>query len=261
MWHRTRILSLWSGRYSSASSGSLVLVVVPIFSATLGFAPAHTHVSPNSDAATLLSDHPAQSGALGQAWELLRTEDLKWLRLHFQAVIDHGGPISIAFGLFGQFILILGTFELLVQAKAQPVLAFMADRQIRKNEIARRLGPIQVHHSGYGSASQDWRGLSLRGDASVGNGSRSFQSCEQEIIGMHSEGDVRLAVLALEDLELYNWWRVDRPSVGRCCERRVLAVVWRHRLNDDGTVDSTHIWHLGHMLGRELAAAAPSSGR
>lgn len=32
-------------------------------------------------------------------------------------------------------------------------------------------------------------------------------------------------------------------------------------MNDDGTVDSTHIWHLGHMLGRGLAAAAPSSGR
>lgn len=215
MWHGTGILSLWSGRYSSASSGSVVLVVVPIFGATLGFAPAHTHVPPNSDAATLLSDHPAQSGALGQAWKLLRTEHLKWLRLHFQAVIDHGGPtISIAFGLFGQFVLILGTFELLIQAKAQPVLAFMANRQIRKNEIARRLGPIQVHHSGYGSASQDGRGLSLRGNASVGNGSRSFQSCKQEIIGMHSEGDVRLAVLALEDLELYNGWRVDRPSVG-----------------------------------------------
>lgn len=32
-------------------------------------------------------------------------------------------------------------------------------------------------------------------------------------------------------------------------------------MNDDGTVDNTHIWHLGHMLGREQAAAVPSSGR
>lgn len=36
---------------------------------------------------------------------------------------------------------------------------------------------------------------------------------EEKVVRVEGESNIIRVIFALEDLELYNWWRVDRPSV------------------------------------------------
>ena len=51
-------------------------------------------------------------------------------------------------------VFILGVLEFLVQAEAESELAFVADRQIREDEVAGGTGTVQQYHAGYWGASE-----------------------------------------------------------------------------------------------------------
>lgn len=48
---------------------------------------------------------------------------------------------------------------------------------------------------------------------------RLLQRRKEEVVSIHVERDIslRFTALAFEDLQLYDWWRVDRPPVCRSC--------------------------------------------
>lgn len=168
------------------------------------------------------------------------------LRLHFQAV-DHtwvGGRVR--FGRVLRLVLVGGLFDLLVETEAQSVLALMPDGQIREDEVAGGLGPVQVDHAGNGSSSQHGRGTPLLGHATVGNLTGLFQSGEQKVVGIHIEGDVvPFGTVAFEYLKLNNGRRIYRAAVGRrlctltACSRAHRLLQYGH-LVGEGTAIGRH---------------------
>jgi hypothetical protein len=83
-------ISRWSiiiGRGSAARRvvPFILIIAVPVLGA-LVFTTSHTHVASDTDTATLLSDHAAQSSALTEARELLRRKDGEGCRLHLRAM-------------------------------------------------------------------------------------------------------------------------------------------------------------------------------
>jgi hypothetical protein len=68
---------------------SLVIIFIPVLG-RLVLAASHANITADTDAAALLRDHTAQSGALGEAWELLGREDDEGRRFDLQAVGDMG---------------------------------------------------------------------------------------------------------------------------------------------------------------------------
>lgn len=125
IWLRLR---LGRAGHACARGGSLVLVFIPIFGTVLLVSASHAHISPDTYATALLCDHPAQSSAFRQAWELLGTEDLEWLGLHFEPVIHYWSSLTGGLGLLGHLVLVLDILKFLVQAEAQPVVSFVTNR-------------------------------------------------------------------------------------------------------------------------------------
>ena len=109
--------------------------------------------------------------------------------------------------------------ELLVQAETQAELALMSDRQVRENEVTSRVRAFQVDHAGNWSTSKN-RGLVwVRHATRLCQVPGRLQGGEEEVIGVHRKGDVFGDLLAtctgleLQNLELHNWWRVNRPAI------------------------------------------------
>ena len=112
------------------------IVILVVFG--LGVPSPHAHVAPDSHAASLLGNNPAQRRALCQARELLGTENGEGDRLDFQTPIcEVLGCRTQALGWFHVLgirakanrlsILILGLLELLVEIEAETEFAFMSD--------------------------------------------------------------------------------------------------------------------------------------
>jgi hypothetical protein len=111
-------------------------------------------------------------------------------------------------------------FELLVKAETQAELTLMSDRQVREDEVTSSFGTVQVDHAGNRSTGKNcgfvrvWHATRL---CQVPGG---LQSGEKEVVGVHQKGDVFGDLLAIcarfefQNLELNNWWRVNRPAVG-----------------------------------------------
>lgn len=190
-------------RRSRTLGRTLIFIVVPFLAAALGLTASHAYITSNPHTATLFGDHPAQRCALGQARELLRTEDLERLRLDFKTMGHMRLNGWIRFGTILQLVGVLRLLGLLVQTEAQPVLALVSDRQVWKNEVAGGFGPIQVDHASNGSSGQHGNGIPLLWHAAVSHWTGLLQGGEQEVVSVHVEGDVLLFVaFALENLKL-----------------------------------------------------------
>ncbi|KAH9843457.1 hypothetical protein Tdes44962_MAKER07401 [Teratosphaeria destructans] len=206
----------------------------------LALAAAHADVPADPHPAALLGHHATERGRLGQTGELLGTEDGEGLGLDLEAV----GHVGVAGGEGSRALLApVGILlELLVQAEAQSVHALMPDAEIREDEVAGGLGPVQVDHAGDGGAGEDG-GLTglLLGHATVGDGAGLLEGGEQEVVGLHVEGDVPVGILPLEDLELDDRGRVDGAAVRR-------SWAGQSGVRDGGGKARTHTWRPHHML-------------
>ena len=90
----------------------------------------------------------------------------------------------------------------------------MPDGEIRKDEITRRFRPIQVGHSNNGRSSQDRkRGRLL--PAAMGEMPCILQRGKEKEIARIANRNVGVLVLALEDLESDDGWRIHRSSISR----------------------------------------------
>ena len=213
---------------------TLVLVLVFILEAGGGggggrlgvAATAHAYVAPDTDATALLGDDAAERGALGQARELLRAEDGKGLGLDLEAPVDeglgrvrsgHAGAGAGGARLLRRFgVGVLGVLGLLVEVEAQSILALVADRQIREEEVSGRHRSVKVGHAGHEHAGQDGEGLGRLGHAAVRDGPSGLERREEEEVGLVGKGDVlHRAIFAFEDAQRDDGRRIDRSSVGR----------------------------------------------
>ena len=189
-------------------------------------ATAHAHVAPDADATALLGDDAAERGALGQAWKLLRAEDGEGLGLDLEAPVDKGlgrvRPGHAGSGAGGASLLrrfgvgVLGVLGLLVEVEAESILALVADRQIREEEVSGRHRSVEVGHAGHEHAGQDGEGLGRLGHAAVGDGPGGLERREEKEVGLVGEGDVlHGAIVTFEDAQRDDGRRIDRSAVGR----------------------------------------------
>lgn len=175
---------------------------------------AHPHITSDPNTAALFGYHTTERRTLCQTWELLCAVYDERFRLDLQSV----GDMSIASHTFRGvevLVVILGILELLVQAEAEPVLALMADREVREDEIACRFRPVQVDHTRHGGTSQNGQPGLLLWHAAIGNWTSLLQGRKQKVVCVHVEGNVIFGSLALVDFELNNWWRIHRSAVCR----------------------------------------------
>jgi hypothetical protein len=118
----------------------------------LRFTLPHPHVAADSHAASLIGDFLAQSRALHQAGELLCTEHVERVRLNFHAPIDPGRQVAVG-RIHIKVDLLLGRLE---KAEREAILAFVADRKIREDEVTSGGRAIEVGHTRSWHAGQDW---------------------------------------------------------------------------------------------------------
>jgi hypothetical protein len=126
-------------------------------------------------------------------------------------------------------VVVLDTFELLVQAEAETEVAFMANGQVWEDEVAGRVRAVQVYHASDRCTGKDGGLVRVRHATRLGHVTRRFQGCEEKVVGVHHEGDVLDGVfsgdigLDLQNSELDYGWRVDGSAIGgclRCCQYR-----------------------------------------
>jgi len=176
--YRTIDTGVGRSRGSGTLRGGLVLVVIPLLAAILGLTSSHADITSDPHAAALLSHHPAQGSALGESGELLGTVDMERLRLDLEAVDDTGIVDRVRVGAVGGSVHVLGLLDLLEKAEAQSVLALVSHGQIRKDEVAGRLGSVQVHHARDGRSGQHGRRIPFLGHTTVGHGACVLQAGE-----------------------------------------------------------------------------------
>lgn len=95
-------------------------------------------------------------------------------------------------------------------------MAFVPHGKVGEDEVASRLWAFQVNHTSNRGAGKNGRLVLVGHATSLGDVARGFQSREQEVVGVHGEGDVLGDVVRLElqDLQLDDWWRVNRSAIG-----------------------------------------------
>lgn len=110
--------------------------------------------------------------------------------------------------------------ELLVKAETQAELTLMSDRQVREDEVASSFGTVQVNHASNRSTSKNCGLVWVWHATRLCQVPGWLQSGEKEVVGVHHKSDVfgdLLTICArfeLQHLELDNWWRVNRPTIG-----------------------------------------------
>lgn len=124
-----------------------------------------------------------------------------------------GGQDSILVG-------ILGILDLFVQVEVEPVEPFVANGQVRKDEIARLGRTIQVCNACYGHASQHRADRWCSSVPDLCDRASIFQRSEQKEVGIVGEGDVGFVHVIVEfgfvDTQFNDGWRVDRTAVSGC---------------------------------------------
>lgn len=114
----------------------------------------------------------------------------------------------------------------------QAILAFMAYRQIRENEVSGLFRTIEIGDTGDRYTSQDSGGL-RRGASSLGDDTVVFQTHVQDESSVVGKSDIGAASLILRiafvDVQLdYRWW-IDRTTVGGCCQILINCLSqWSH---------------------------------
>jgi hypothetical protein len=117
-------------------------------------------------------------------------------------------------------------FEFLVQAEAKTEVAFMANGQVGEDEVAGRVRAVQVYHASDRCTGKDGGLVRVRHATRLGHMTRGFESSEEEVVGVHHEGDVLDGVITIgtgldfQNPELNYRWRVDGSAIRgglRCC--------------------------------------------
>lgn len=170
---------------------------------------SHSHIATNADAAALLRDHAAQCRALRQTWEFLGREDGERCRFDLSTVGDKMVSVKDDVGVLR--IQIFDLAQVFKQLKAQPILALVADGQIREDEIASRGWTIQIGHAGNGRACEHWETGRRGWSAARGDGAGIFQTGMEEEICVVGKGNV---LFVLKDAKLNNRGRVHGATVG-----------------------------------------------
>lgn len=187
----------------------IAIVVLFLFTST------HANFTSYADTASLISNGSAELSAGCKPWEFFRTEDNERLGLDLQAVRDLGLPLSCSRSII-QLICILGILQFFIQAETKSIFSFMANRQVREDKITSGLRAIQVHHTSNRATSQNSQFGWVIGDTALGDGPGLFQSSEEEIICIDGKGNVVVSLLALENAQFNDRWRIYRTTVGRC---------------------------------------------
>lgn len=132
------------------SSFSLVRVSVVL----AGTMFPHADITTDADSATLIGDQAAQLGAFAQAGKFLRTKHLEWSGPDIETC---GHVLKVKWGLWfsvslwswrrGKLSLGVGVACLLSafqEAEAEAIPAFVAHREIRKDEVSSGLGTLEI---------------------------------------------------------------------------------------------------------------------
>lgn len=242
-----------------AIRASVTPFIIHILIAIGNLVPAsHADIAADADSAALLGDEPAEGCALGQTREFLCAEDGEGRRLHLQTEVHE---CAGRHGIVAQDVLpgirtpfrrmgvgIFGLFELLVQTEVQSVLPLVTDGEVWEDEVARRLGTIEVCDAGHGGPGEGRHGVLCLRHPALRHGSGMFQRGEEEEIGIVGESDV-VPVLAFVDMEFDDRRRVHWPAICRCwgdCQSRC-----RLEFSVGGGVDQNiHLAPEPHALAR-----------
>lgn len=196
-----------------------VFVVLPVLATLCGIGSAHPDVATNAYTTALLGDSATQRSAFGQTRELLRAEHLQNFRFHLEAMSDMSLALSRKQTRVFQLVVVFCALELLVKAETQAEVTLVSDRQVREDEVTSWVGSVQVYHASNRCAGKNSRLVRVWHATRLSQVPGGLQSGEEEIVGIHHEGDVfrdLLAVCAglhLKHPELNNWWRINRPAI------------------------------------------------
>lgn len=110
---------------------------------------------------------------------------------------------------------VLHVLQLFIERKAQPVFALVSNRQVGEDEIASRVGSVEIGHTRNRSTGEDWETRSGRWNASRGNGPCIFEGRKQEEVCVVTEGDLGLVwAFSFEDSQFDNRRWIDWATVG-----------------------------------------------
>jgi len=232
--------------------GCFFLVVIPVL-ARLRVAASHPHVTSYTYAASLFGHHPAERSALGEARELLGAVYRERFTLHFQAmchtrVLRRCSPCTTVSAVIELYIL-----RFFIEAKAKPILALVPNGEVWEDEVACRFWSVQVYHASNWGTGKNGKLLFVLCDSTMRHGPSWFQRRKQEVVGVHAEGNIGLRVLAIKDLELYDWWRIHRASISGGWVEISIGLL--------GAKRGTHILHRLRRLWHVSAVAEPSDDR
>jgi hypothetical protein len=147
---------LWLiGRVGGRESGrgpSFSLVRVSVILA--GPMLPHAHIPTDADSTALVSNKPAQLGTLAETGKFLGTEDLEWPGPDIETcghVLKIQGCLRFSICVRSRRrrklalrIRVSCFFCSFQQTEAETIPAFVADRQVGKDEISRRLGTLEI---------------------------------------------------------------------------------------------------------------------
>lgn len=144
---------------------------------------------------------------------------------------------------------ILGVFYFLIQVEAQPILAFVADRQIGKDEVTCKVRTIKICDSSHGRPSENGKGgLCIGRNPTLCDWPSIFQRGVKKEIRIVRKGDVVLS-LPFQYPQLHNWRRIHGTTVGRS----YFMSIWQEQLGParSGTDISLPSRRLLHVLAAE----------
>jgi len=107
----------------------------------------------------------------------------------------------------------LHILRLFVETEAEPVFALVPNGEVWEDEVACRFWAVQVYHASDRGTGKHGELLFVLCNPTMRHGPSWFQRRKQEVVGVHAEGNIGLGVFAIEDLELYDWWRIHRASI------------------------------------------------
>src|SRR4051794_34243001 len=118
----------------------------------------HADVTTNANTAALIRNETAQLSALAEAWELLRTENLKWSRSNLETrshVLEVERCLWFTIGLrtwrwrkLPLRVCVPCLFCPFQQTETQTIPAFVTNREVRKDEVSGLFRTLEIVGAG-----------------------------------------------------------------------------------------------------------------
>lgn len=198
----------------ATGSTELSSLVELLRSTPMTITPAtHPHITADTDAAALLGHITRQRSGLCQTRKLLGRIDLEGLRLDIETVeAEFPGLIRI----LGKRV--DGLLWFLEERETQAIVALVANREIREDEISSWSRAVQISHTRHWHTSEDRRGRRGRHSTGLSDGAGLFKRCVQQKVGSVRKGYILLVLAgALEETKFDNGRRINWPTVGVRC--------------------------------------------